>query len=78
MLFDASGRCIGALSEDGHAYLADFVILAAGARIGELIDVNNEIIAKAMCIATIQLTPEDTERYKNLPMLDHFEQGICS
>lgn len=75
LLFDASGSCIGALSEDGYAHLADVVLLAAGARIGELIDVKNEIFAKAMGVATIQLTAEETKRYQNIPMFDHFEQG---
>lgn len=75
LLFDATGSCIGALSEDGSAHLADVVILAAGARIGELIDVKNEIVAKAMGVATIQLTAEEAKRYQTIPMFDHFEQG---
>jgi sarcosine oxidase/L-pipecolate oxidase len=73
--FNSSGGCIEALTADGSSHFADVVILAAGAQIGALIDVENEVTAKAMCVATIQLTPEEVQRYNKIPMVDHFEQG---
>ncbi|KAH8820215.1 sarcosine oxidase [Xylogone sp. PMI_703] len=76
LLFDASGTCIGALSEDGSTHFADVVLLAAGAQTGALIDVEDEVEAKAMCVAAIQLTPEEVKMYKNIPMIDNFEQGM--
>ena len=80
LFFDRDGNCTGAISVTGDIYQADIVILAAGAQTGLLTNVKNELTAKAMCIATIQLTPEEVERYSSLPMVDHFEQGkwLCS
>lgn len=66
---------MGALSVHGHEHVADIVILASGANTGVLIDVKDKIAAQAMCVATIQLTPQEVVKYKDLPMVDHFEQG---
>jgi sarcosine oxidase/L-pipecolate oxidase len=75
LLFNASGKCIGVLNKAGEVHLAEVVIVTTGAQIGELVNVEGEITAKAMCVATIQLTPEEVERYKSFPMVDNFEQG---
>lgn len=75
LLYDDSDRCIGVLSGDGTAHLADVVLVAAGAQTGALIDVENELVARSMCVATIQLTPEEVKKYENLPMVTHFEEG---
>ena len=75
LLFDQDGNCTGAVTAAGKIYQADIIILAAGAQTAALADVENELTAKAMCIATIQLTPKEVRRYNNLPMVDHFEQG---
>jgi sarcosine oxidase/L-pipecolate oxidase len=75
LLFDQAGDCIGVASANGSTYHADVVILATGAQTGSLINAENELTAKAMCIATVQLTPEEAAKYRSLPMVDHFEQG---
>jgi hypothetical protein len=51
------------------------LFLQPARKFGALIDVENEVTAKAMCVATIQLTPEEVQRYNKIPMVDHFEQG---
>lgn len=78
LLYNATGRCIGALTADGEAHLADLVIVCTGANTASLIDAKEEIIARSHCVGVIQLTPEEVEKYKGLPIVDDFEQGWLS
>ncbi len=78
LLYDEKGICIGALAENGQAHLADLVIVCTGANTAALVDAKNEIVARSHCVGVIQLTSEEAERYKNLPIVDDFEQGKCS
>lgn len=75
LLYDESGKCIGCLSADGHAHLADVVILSTGANTAALIDAKDEIVARSHCVGVIQLTSEEVKKYANLPIIDDFEQG---
>ena len=75
LLFDGSGKCIGALAANGQTHLADVVILCTGANTATLVDAKDEIVARSHCVGIIQLTPADVEKYKNLPIVDDFEQG---
>jgi hypothetical protein len=55
------------LTADGSSHFADVVILAAGAQIGVLIDVENEVTAKAMCVAIsnrLQRRSKDTIKFQ--------------
>ncbi len=45
LLYDDSDKCIGCLSADGRAHLADIVILSTGANTAALIDAKDEIVA---------------------------------
>ena len=75
LLFNREGACVAVKTADGIMHEAEEIILAAGAFTGTLIGVDGELVAKSMCIACIQLTPEEQKLYSNLPMLDHFEHG---
>ncbi|KAG0646585.1 L-saccharopine oxidase, partial [Hyphodiscus hymeniophilus] len=74
LLFDERGKCTGALSADGYVHSADIVILCTGANTAALIDAKEEIFAESHCIGVVQLTAEEAERYKDLPIIDDFEQ----
>ncbi|TPX15852.1 uncharacterized protein E0L32_000186 [Thyridium curvatum] len=76
LLFDDKGTCIGVLSKNGEAHFADAVVLCTGANTAALIDAKDEIVARSHCVGVIQLTQEEAEKYKNLPIVDDFEQGI--
>ena len=78
LLYDDSGRCIGCLSADGHAHIAEVVILSTGANTAALIDAKDEIVARSHCVGVIQLAPEEVEKYSSLPIIDDFEQGESS
>lgn len=75
LLYNASGHCIGALTADGQAHLADLIIMCTGANTASLIDAKDEIIARSHCVGVIQLTNEEVEKYRSLPIVDDFEQG---
>lgn len=75
LLFNENGKCIGALAANGESRLADIVIICTGANTATLVDAKDEIVARSHCVGVIQLTPEEAERYKNLPIVDDFEQG---
>lgn len=75
LLFDENSSCIGARCADGSAYFADAVILAAGAAAASLLDLEGQLVAKGHTVGHIQLSKEEAERYKNMPIIDHLEGG---
>lgn len=76
LLYNEEGACIGVLAADGQVHLADIVILCTGANTATLIDAKDEIVARSHCVGIMQLTPDEVEKYKSLPIVDDFEQGI--
>ncbi|CAI7611438.1 FAD dependent oxidoreductase [Penicillium manginii] len=76
LIYNEAGTCIGALAANRQVHLADVVIICTGANTATLIDSKDEIIARSHCVGVIQLTPEEVIKYKNLPIVDDFEQGI--
>jgi sarcosine oxidase / L-pipecolate oxidase len=77
LINDPKGNCGGVVTQSGAVHTADKVILACGAQTANLIDTKSELSAKAMCVGMIQLTEAEREKYKKLPMVDHFEMGKC-
>ena len=75
LLYVDSGKCIGCLSADGHAHVADTVVLSIWANTAALVDAKDEVVARSHCVGVIQLTPEEIKRYSGLPIVDNFEQG---
>lgn len=52
LLLDGSGKCIGCLNADGHALLADAIILSTGAKAMALIDAKDEIVVRSHCVGS--------------------------
>lgn len=75
LLYSEDGTCTGVLTADGILHQADWIILAAGAQIGTLIDAKDEVEARASAVTVIQLTAEEAEKYRDIPIVDDFEQG---
>ncbi|KKY18798.1 putative fructosyl amino acid oxidase [Phaeomoniella chlamydospora] len=76
LLFDETSTCIGAKCADGNARFADVVIVAAGASAASVLDMKGQLVAKGHTVGHIQLSPEEVEKYKNIPIVDHLEEGI--
>lgn len=75
---DKNGTCTGVLTADGSTHTADIVILANGAQIPTLIEAKDEVEASGSAVAVIELTPAEAEKYKDIPIIDDFEQGQLS
>lgn len=76
-LFAADGTtCIGVETADGTQYLGDKVVLAAGAWSSTLVDLEDQCCSKAWVYAHIQLTPEEAEKYKGVPVVYNGEVGF--
>ena len=75
LLYDELGNCVGVLPKSGRVQMADVVVLCTGANTAALIDAKDEIVARSHCVGVIQLTQEEAERYRDLPIVDDFEQG---
>ena len=73
--YGQDGTCTGVVTADGKLHTADVVVLSAGAQIAALVEASDEVEASASAVAVIQLTPEEAERYKDIPIVDDFEQG---
>lgn len=76
LLFDESGRCVGAKAADGTEHFADLVILAAGANAASILDLRGQLVAKGHGVGHIQLTPEEVKKYAGMPIVAHLEGGL--
>lgn len=72
---DKSGICTGVVTADGSTHTADLVILANGAQLPTLIEAKDEVEASGSAVTVIELTPAEAEKYKDIPIIDDFEQG---
>jgi len=69
----------GVRCTDGTVFHAQVVILAAGSWTASLfpeLRLNEQCIATGQCIATIQLTPAETEIYQDCPVVLDFGSGF--
>lgn len=67
---------IGAKTADGIEHIADHTILAAGAGSNELFDFKDQLRPTAWTLCHMQMTQEETNLYKNLPVLFNIEKGF--
>ncbi|QPC64178.1 hypothetical protein HYE67_006409 [Fusarium culmorum] len=70
------GDLKGANTADGKEHRADRTILAVGASAERFLDFENQIRPTAWTIGHIQMTPEETQLYKNLPVLFNIGKGF--
>ncbi|RGP74168.1 proline dehydrogenase [Fusarium sporotrichioides] len=70
------GDVKGAKTADGKEHRADRTILSAGASAERFLDFENQIRATAWTLGHIQMTPEETQLYKNLPVLFNINKGF--
>lgn len=76
LIYEADGTCTGAVAADGTVHKADVVLLASGANTATLVELaKQEVSAYCSAIMVIQLEPHEVEKYKNIPIIDDFEQG---
>lgn len=77
LLYDGGGggACSGAVAADGTVHAADLVVLSSGANTAALVDARDEAYAASSAICVIKLEPHEVDRYKNMPIVDDFEQG---
>ncbi|OLN96187.1 L-saccharopine oxidase 1 [Colletotrichum chlorophyti] len=76
LLYNSKGTYNGAVSADGTAYQADIVILASGANTAALVESRQEVVAQTSVICVMRLEPHEIHKYKDIPIIDEFEQGI--
>lgn len=72
----ASTDVIGAETADGQQHLADQTILCAGANSDQLFDFERQLRPTAWTLAHIQMTPEERDLWKNLPVLFNVNSGF--
>lgn len=77
--YDQDGVCKGAIAANGQVHTADLVVVAAGASLPALVDgARTEVVAQTSAICVIQLEPHEVEKYRDIPIIDDFEQGKFS
>ncbi len=74
-VYENNGICTGVECKDGSKYAADLLVLAAGAAAAGLLDMKGQLVAKGHTVGHIQLSAEEVEKYKDIPIFDHLEQG---
>ncbi|KAJ6180730.1 hypothetical protein N7519_011191 [Penicillium mononematosum] len=76
-LFAPDGTtCNGVETVDGTKYHADKVVLAAGAWSSTLVDLEDQCVSKAWVFAHIQLTPQESAQYKDVPVVYDGDYGF--
>ncbi|KAG5786006.1 hypothetical protein H9Q73_000306 [Fusarium xylarioides] len=71
------GACKGAVAANGEIHRADKVIVAAGAGLPALVEgARTDVRAETSVICVMKLEPHEIEKYKDIPIIDDFEQGI--
>ena len=75
VVYDSNGTCVGVISENGKMHTADVVVLASGANTATLVEAREEVEAQSSVIMVIKLEPHEIEKYKDIPIIDDFEQG---
>ncbi|KAI7083425.1 hypothetical protein KC356_g7572 [Hortaea werneckii] len=76
MAHAAIAKGVKYLCGDPGVNFADHVVLAAGAAAGSIIDMEGQLVAKGHAVGHIQSSPDEVEKYKDIPIIDHFEGGI--
>ncbi|KAL4882966.1 FAD dependent oxidoreductase [Aspergillus karnatakaensis] len=70
------GDVVGARTADGVIHRADRTILAAGAGSDRLLDFKKQLRPTAWTLCHIQMTEEESKRYRNLPVLFNLGKGF--
>ncbi|KAF2110902.1 fructosyl amino acid oxidase [Lophiotrema nucula] len=73
---EGKGKCMGVETVDGTRYLADKVVLAAGAWTPSLVDLQDQCCSKAWVYAHMQLSPEEAAPYKDTPVVYNGDIGF--
>ncbi|KIW15319.1 hypothetical protein PV08_05364 [Exophiala spinifera] len=71
-----AGDVRGVRTKDGRVMRADTTVLCAGANCDSLLDFKGQLRSTAWTLAHIQMTPDETRLFKNLPVLFHIEKGF--
>lgn len=67
---------LGALTSDGIEHRADRTVLCAGANSDRIFDFEKQLRPTAWTLAHIQMTDEEREKWKDLPVLFNVERGF--
>ncbi|KAL4789801.1 FAD dependent oxidoreductase [Aspergillus venezuelensis] len=70
------GNVVGARTADGKVHRADHTILAAGAGSDQLLDFKKQLRPTAWTLSHIRMTPEEAQKYRNLPVLFNVAKGF--
>lgn len=71
-----TGRITGVVNLVNEVIRADFVIAAMGGWTNSLIDSQRRLVTVGQPVCMIQLTPEEQERYSNMPVILEFDTGL--
>ncbi|KAL4860319.1 hypothetical protein BDV12DRAFT_122199 [Aspergillus spectabilis] len=70
------GDVVGAQTADGVIHRADYTILVAGAGSDRLLDFKKQLRPTAWTLCHIQMTPEESAKYRSLPVLFNIGKGF--
>lgn len=77
LLYDPSRRCAGVRTADGERHAADRVVCALGANNAGLVpEVANFTVARCWSVAHVQLTEEETDLLRGIPVVNVRDLGF--
>lgn len=66
----------GCTTEEGTMYLAAKTVIASGASSIGILDFEDQMLAKCWTFAHIKLTSEESQKFKNMPVILNMDQGF--
>ncbi|KAF8908027.1 FAD dependent oxidoreductase [Mucidula mucida] len=77
-LLKEGGKTAGALCTDGSVFKAKYTGIATGAWTASTFPELNTgaFVATGQCVTMVQLTPEEGDAYRDVPVVLHFESGF--
>ena len=75
LIYDENGTCKGVITADETNHKADKIVVASGANTATLVEASKEVVAQCSVICVIKLESHEVEKYRDIPIIDDFEQG---
>lgn len=75
-LIVSNAKCTGVVAKNGSKYYADRIVMTTGAWTEGLLDLDAQLEAKGSMVVHYQVSPEETQKYRSIPIVNHLEKGL--
>ncbi|RYP44412.1 hypothetical protein DL768_009114 [Monosporascus sp. mg162] len=77
-IHDNKGACTGIYLRERQCLPGRIVISTSGSNTATLVEAKEKVVAQTMVSYVIKLERYKIEKYKDIPIIDDFEHGVCN